>query len=130
MPERDVDAAAPPVTGEMLAAISREIVRLKAQHYGKGPESAKSYVNDDFIFCVMKGGLTPVEQTLVGAGDEDLVRQVRLRFQEQMTAVFRDAVERIVHRRVINHHSQVLVRPDYTIEMFVLGEPDDVGLPT
>ena len=34
MPERDVDAAAPPVTGEMLAAISREIVRLKAQHYG------------------------------------------------------------------------------------------------
>jgi uncharacterized protein YbcI len=130
VPERDEDAAAPPVTGEMLAAISREIVRLKAQHYGKGPESAKSYVNDDFIFCVMKGGLTPVEQTLVGAGDEDLVRQVRLRFQEQMTAVFRDAVERIVHRRVINHHSQVLVRPDYTIEMFVLGEPDDVGLPT
>ena len=58
------------------------------------------------------------------------MRQVRLRFQEQMTAVFRDAVERIVHRRVINHHSQVLVRPDYTIEMFVLGEPDDVGLPT
>lgn len=130
MPAQKVEEGPTAISGEMLAAVSRELVRLKAQHYGKGPESAKSYLNDDFIFCAMRGGLTAVEQTLIGAGDEALVRQVRLRFQEQMTAVFRDAVERIVHRRVVNHHSQVLVNPDYTIEMFILGDPMDDGLPT
>jgi uncharacterized protein YbcI len=113
------------VTGEMLSAISSELVRLKAHHYGKGPISAKTYNNDDFLFCVMRGGLTTVEQTLVAAGDEDLVRQVRLRFQEQMAIAFRDAVEKIVGRHVIGYQSQIMFKPDYVVEMFVLEDDEE-----
>lgn len=44
------------ITGQILAAVSSEIVRLKAQHYGKGAVEAKTYLNDDFLFVVTKGG--------------------------------------------------------------------------
>lgn len=114
------------ISGEMLAAISAELVRLKAHHYGKGPVEAKSYVNDNFLFCVMKGGLTRVEETLLASGDEALVRQVRLRFQEQMHTVFRDAVEKVTGRVVVTYQSQLLINPDYLVEIFVLGDEEDL----
>lgn len=114
------------ITGEMLASISADLVRLKAHHYGKGPVEAKSYVNDNFLFCVMKGGLTRVEETLLASGDEALVRQVRLRFQEQMHTVFRDAVEKVTGRVVVTYQSQLLLNPDYLVEIFVLGDEEDL----
>ena len=114
------------ITKEMLAAISAELVRLKAHHYGKGPVEAKSYINDNFLFCVMKGGLTRVEETLISSGDEDLVRKVRLRFQEQMHTVFRDAVEKVTGRVVVAYNSQLLINPDHIVEIFVLGDEQDL----
>lgn len=114
------------ITGEMLAAISAEVVRLKAHHYGKGPTEAKTYINDNFVFCVMKGGMTRVEETLISSGDEALVRQVRLRFQEQMHTVFRDAIEKITGCVVVGYQSQLIVNPDYMVEIFILGDEDDL----
>ncbi len=115
------------ITGEILAAISKEIVSLKARHYGKGPVEAKTYVADDFLFCVLKGGVTAVEQTLISAGDGDLVRQVRLRFQDQMRSTFVDAVEKRVGRKVIGYESQIIFDPDYTIEIFLLSDDPDLN---
>ncbi|MBV9193549.1 MAG: hypothetical protein JO168_05345 [Solirubrobacterales bacterium] len=42
------------ISGEMLAAISREMVRLKAQDSGKGATEAKSYLCDEWLCCVLK----------------------------------------------------------------------------
>jgi uncharacterized protein YbcI len=112
------------LSGDVLASISQEVVRLKAQHYGKGPVEAKSYSNDDFVFTVLKGGLTAIEKTLVEAGDSALVRTVRLRFQEQMGPAFIEAIERLSGRRVIGYQSQVIFDPDYTIEIFLLTDAE------
>lgn len=112
------------LTGETLAAISREMVRLKAQHYGKGAVEAKTYVNDNFLFVVLKGGMTKVEERLVSSGDEALVRAVRLRFQEQMSVAFTDAVENLTKRKVIQYQSQVVFNPDYTFEIFLLDDSE------
>lgn len=123
---------AKPITGEMLAAITSEIMRLKAHHYGKGPSEGKAYVNGDWIVCFLKDGFTKVEETLIAAGDEGLVRDVRLRFQEQMTMTFRDAVEKITGRTVIAYGSQIVVNPDHAIEMFLLEDgitPDETAAP-
>ncbi len=110
------------LTGEALSAISSELMSLKAQHYGKGPQEAKAYVNGNFLFVIMKGGMTPVERTLVDAGDADLIRRVRLRFQEQMSQTVRDAVERLTGRSVVAYESQVIFNPDYAIEIFLLED--------
>jgi uncharacterized protein YbcI len=115
------------LSGEMLAAITREMVSLKSQHFGRGAAEAKSYQCDDFVICVMKGGLTPVERNLVEHGDARLVRDVRLRFQDNNGRLFRSAVERITGRSVIGYESQVLFDPDYSVEIFILddAEPRD-----
>ena len=115
------------LSGDVLAAISREMVRLKAQYFGKGATEVKTYVCDDWVFCVLKGGMTRVEHTLLQHGEERLVRQVRLRFQENMDESFMGAVARLTGRRVLTYQSQVLFDPDFTIEIFLLGPPDLPG---
>jgi uncharacterized protein YbcI len=109
--------------GEVLAAITREMVRLKSKTYGKGATEAKSYQCDNFLFCVLKGGMTQVERTLLAHADQDLVRQVRLRYQTHEGHLFKEAVERLSGRQVLTYESQVLFDPDYGVEIFVLGPP-------
>jgi uncharacterized protein YbcI len=106
--------------GGQRAAISNALVGLKKEFYGKGPTAAKTYFNDDWVFVVLEGGLTRNEETLLEAGEERLVRQVRLRFQETMTTTICGAVEEILGRRVLTYHSQVMFDPARTVEMFLL----------
>jgi uncharacterized protein YbcI len=114
--------------GGRRAALSNALVGLKKEFYGKGPTAAKTYFNDDWVFVVLEGGLTKNEETLLKAGEERLVRQVRLRFQEAMTATICGAVEEIMGRRVLTYHSQVMFEPPRTVEMFLLAPlPDGHG---
>jgi uncharacterized protein YbcI len=125
-----LDAAADEArdTGGRRAALSNALVGLKKEFYGKGPTAAKTYFNDDWVFVVLEGGLTRNEETLLKAGEERLVRQFRLRFQEAMTTTICGAVEEIVGRRVLTYHSQVMFDPDRVVEMFLLAPlPDGQG---
>jgi len=107
--------------GGRRAEISKALVGLKKEFYGKGPEAAKTYFNDDWVFTILEGGLTRNEETLLAAGEHRLVRQVRLRFQEAMTTTICGAVEEILGRRVLTYHSQVLFDPMRCVEMFLLA---------
>ncbi len=110
---------------ETLAELANELVRIKAQHYGKGPLQARAYQNDEVLVCVMKGGATVVEETLIRGGEERLVREVRERFQDQMSDTFRETVEGVTGRRVVTYSSQITFDPVYTIEIVILGEAVD-----
>ena len=103
--------------------ISNAMVGLKKEFYGKGPTDAKTYLNDNYVFCVMKGGLTRNERTLIDRGEAMLVRQYRLRFQEAMAGPTTEAIERITGRKVLGYHSQIVFDPEYAVEFFVLDEP-------
>jgi uncharacterized protein YbcI len=107
----------------LLAEISNAMVGLKKEFYGKGPTKAKTYVNDNYVLCVLQGGLTRNEETLLAAGEEALVRQYRLRFQEAMAAPTTEAVERLTGRKVLGYHSQIVFGPEYGFEIFVLDGP-------
>jgi uncharacterized protein YbcI len=107
----------------LRADISNAMVGLKKEFYGKGPTKAKTYLNDNYVFCVLQGGLTRNEETLLAAGQEHLVREFRLRFQEAMADATTEAVERLTGRRVIGYHSQIVFNPEYGFEIFVLDEP-------
>ena len=49
--------------GQMRKDISNAMVGLKKKFYGRGPEGAKTFINDDrYVFCVLQGGLTPNER--------------------------------------------------------------------
>jgi uncharacterized protein YbcI len=112
----------------MRSEISNAMVGLKKEFYGKGPTKAKTFLNDNYVFCVMEGGLTRNEQTLIDRGHEDLVRSYRLRFQEAMEASTVEAVQRITDRSVLGYHSQVVFHPERAFEIFVLDRPvEDTG---
>jgi uncharacterized protein YbcI len=110
------------VDGERLAAISSAIVNIFAEYYGRGPTKAKTYSFDNYVVTVLEDILTTVERTLVDRGEEALVRQVRLTFQEATADRFTSAVSEISGREVVGYHSQVTFNPSVGFEIFVLAE--------
>jgi uncharacterized protein YbcI len=107
--------------GSLRTAVANAMVGLKKQYYGRGPEAAKAYVEDDYIFVVLEGGLTRNEETLLAAGQEDLVRRYRLAFQEVVGPTATGAVEELTGRKVIGYHSQIVFDPARAFEIFVLA---------
>jgi uncharacterized protein YbcI len=108
--------------GGLLMALSNAMVGLKKRYYGKGPEKARTFINENYVFCVMESVLTTSEQTLLEAGEDDLVRSYRLRFEEVMSKTTTEAVEQLTGRKVLSYHSQIVFRPDRAFEIFVLNE--------
>jgi uncharacterized protein YbcI len=106
--------------GELVAAISSAMVRAKKEFYGRGPTKAKTFINENYVFCVLEGGLTKNEETLLKADEEDLVRRYRLRFQEVTADELTRAVEEITQREVVSYHSQIVFSPVRIFEIFVL----------
>jgi uncharacterized protein YbcI len=108
--------------GDELAEITNGIVRLFSEYYGRGPTRAKTYMLEDrYVVTVLRDTMTTVERTLAEKGEHDLVRRVRLTFQEAMAASFKGVVEDALGRRVEAYHSQILIEPDVGLEFFMLG---------
>ena len=110
--------------GELLAEISNSIVGILREYYGRGPTKAKTYAFDDYVVTVLQDILTTVEHTLVEHGHEDLVRQVRITFQEAVAERFTSAVSEAMGRKVVAYHSQITFHPAVGFEVFVLEEEE------
>ena len=122
-------ARAPELSGgDLLARLSDDMVRAKKQFFGKGPEQSKSYMFDDLLIVVMRGGLTTAEQTMLRFGRQNMVRQFRQLFEDEMTEVLTGLVEQATGRTVVNYQSQIMFDPDIIIEMFVFDEPREDGI--
>jgi uncharacterized protein YbcI len=113
------------IDGAVRSAISQAIVRIHAEHYGKGATQAKTYTWDDLVVTVLRDVLTVAERTLIGVGKADTVREVRTTFQFSLEQTFRAAVERLTGRRVLSFMSQVDPRNGLGVEVFVLEPLDD-----
>ena len=107
----------------MRAALANAMVRRKAELYGKGPERAKAYLNEEHVFVVLEGGLNASEELMIEAGEHDLVRRYRLRFQEVTAPQLTGDVEEITGRKVIGYHSQIVFEPTRIYEIFTLDAP-------
>ena len=112
---------------DLLARISTEMVRAQKKYFGKGPESAKSYMMDDFLLIVMRGSQTVAEKTMVEFGREDEVRSFRQTFENEMTSRLTGMIEELTGRKVLGYQSQFLFEPEVVIELFFFdesGHPD------
>jgi uncharacterized protein YbcI len=104
----------------LRAEISRTIVRLLKEHYGRGPVKAKTYYMDDVVLILLGGGFTRVEATLHEAGRGQAVRDQRAAFQEAMRDLFSRHIERLTGRNVISSMSANDQDSDMTSQLFVL----------
>lgn len=110
--------------GDILTAISDGIVALLKEHYGRGPTQTKTYYEDDLVVCVLRGGYSRVEQTLLDGGRGNAVIEQRIQFQEVMRDHFEAAVENATGRRVIGFMSGNQQDPDMMCEVFILAPSD------
>jgi len=117
----------PPRDGEVRTAISDGVVALMRDFYGTGPARTKTYLIDDLVVCLMRGGFTRVEQTLLESGRRDAVSQQRVQFQEAMRDRFITVVENATGRRVIGFMAGSQQEPDMLCEVFLLAPTDLVG---
>jgi uncharacterized protein YbcI len=69
------------------------MVALLKEFYGRGPTRTKSYFEDDLVVCVLRGGFSRVEQTLLEGGRTAAVIQQRMEFQEVMRDRFTGVIE-------------------------------------
>jgi uncharacterized protein YbcI len=108
----------------VLTAISDGIVALLKEFYGRGPSRTKSHDEDDLVVCLLRGGSTRVEQTLLERGRGPAVIQQRMEFQELMRERFVAVIERATGRRVIGFMSGNQQHPDIMCEVFILAPTD------
>ena len=108
-------------TGEVRSAISEGVVALLKDFYGTGPTQAKTYVVEDLIVCLLRGGFTRVEQTLREAGRGQAVVSQRMEFQDVMRERFVALVERTTGRQVVAVMAGSQQDPDMLCEVFVLA---------
>jgi uncharacterized protein YbcI len=110
--------------GTTLANISRRLVVLHKEFYGKGPTKARTYVQDDIVLVLMRGGYTRVEETLIRDGRIDAVQRQRDAFQQVMHDRFVAVVEEELGRKVAAFMSNSHHDPDLMAELFVLERAD------
>jgi uncharacterized protein YbcI len=107
--------------GDVLTAISNGLVALLKEYYGVGPTQAKTYFQEDLVVCVLRGGFTRVEQTLLDGDRGAAVIEQRMAFQEVMRDRFEEVVEDATGRKVIGFMSGNQQDPDMICEVFVLS---------
>jgi uncharacterized protein YbcI len=111
-----------------LAAVTRGIVQLHSQYFGKGPTHARTdRIGDDGLVCVLRDTLTSVELTLMQRGQAEQVLALRRAFQDAMAKEFIRVVEDATGRKVAAFLSQAHLDPDIAAEMFFLESQVPLG---
>ena len=119
---QDLDTKTPArgASGEQLADISRALVQLYKDCYGKGPTKARTYIVGNLVVCLLEGGFLQGERTLRDAGRGGAVSDNREAMQEVLRQRFIDTIEDITERKVITFISGVDVQTETNAELFVL----------
>jgi uncharacterized protein YbcI len=108
-----------------LANISRRIVQLHKEYYGKGPTKARTHYHDDVVLVLLRGGFTKVEATLLEEGRTDAVISQRMEFQDVMVDRFKEVIREELGREVVAFMSGNHQDPDLIAQVFVLETDDE-----
>jgi uncharacterized protein YbcI len=114
-------------TASPLANVSRRMVQLHKEFYGKGPTKAKTYYQGDMVLVLMRGGFTRVEETLLREGRGQAVIDQRAEFQNVMHDRFKEVIREELGREVLAFMSSNHQDPDLIAELFVLEDADVVS---
>ena len=122
MAPEDVLAEPIDASSSQLAQVSRAMVRIYKEQFGRGPERVRTHwAGPDSLVCFLENTLTPVERTLTTMNENQRLRDMRMLFQYAAESEFRAAVEEITGRRVVAFVSGIDTRADVAGEVFLLA---------
>lgn len=103
------------------AEISREMVRLYKELFGRGPTKARTeFAGPDIVICSLEDTFTPAERSLAEMGEHQRLRDTRMYFQSATHEKFTEIVERVTGRRVRAFISGLDAEVDVCAEVFYL----------
>jgi uncharacterized protein YbcI len=103
------------------AEISREMVRLYKEQFGRGPTKARTeFAGPDIVICTLENSFTPAERRLAEMDEHQRLRDTRLYFQHATEVQFREIIERQLNRRVRAFISGIDTCNDVSAEVFYL----------
>jgi uncharacterized protein YbcI len=103
------------------AELSREMVRLYKEQFGRGPTKARTeFAGPDIVVCTLEDSFTPAEKRLAEMEEHQRLRDTRLYFQHATKDEFIETVERIVNRKVRAFNSSIDTHNDISVEVFHL----------
>jgi len=115
-------------TGLLMAEVSNAMVRLYKELFGRGPTKTRThFAGPDLLVSTLENSLTPIERTMVAAGEHERVRDLRMHFQYISEADFTGVVEEITGRKVRAFVSGMDIEHDIASELFYL-EPNGQGV--
>jgi uncharacterized protein YbcI len=106
--------------GPQLTDISNAAVALHREHFGRGPGAAKTHLTDNLVVCVLSDVFTPLERTLIDAGQAVRVRETRALHHAATEEAYRARMEAVLGRPVEAHMSAIHVDRDVAVDIFVL----------
>ena len=110
------------------AEISREMVRLYKDLFGRGPTKARTeFAGPDIVICSLENTFTPAERSLAEMGEHQRLRDTRLYFQAATADKFREIIERLTGRKVRAFISGLDADVDVCSEVFYLEDGQAVG---
>jgi uncharacterized protein YbcI len=123
MDDENAPQSAEPATREtsVLAEISREMVSLYKEQFGRGPTRARTdFADPDLLVCTLEDSFTPAERKLAEMGEHQRLRDTRLYFQHATKEDFCGVIERILGRKVRSFNSSTDTETDVSVEVFHL----------
>ncbi|HYG97408.1 MAG TPA: Na-translocating system protein MpsC family protein [Solirubrobacterales bacterium] len=103
------------------AEISREMVRLYKELFGRGPTKARTeFAGADIVICTLENTFTPAERSLADMGEHQRLRDTRMYFQAATSERFREIIERVTGRKVRAFISGLDADVDVCAEIFYL----------
>jgi uncharacterized protein YbcI len=107
--------------GLELQELTNAMVRLYKELFGRGPTKARTdYAGPDALVATIQNSLTSAERNLVGLGEDQRVREIRMFFQHASEHEFEETVEQITGRKVWAFVSGIDIAHDVSSEVFYL----------
>jgi uncharacterized protein YbcI len=112
--------------GELLGAISNMVVSVYADHLGRGPTKARTFITEGVVTCVLEDTLTRAERKLVESGRQTPVLEIRTTLQETMRSELATKVEELSGKKVRAIIAGTELEPDISTQIFVLGDASQI----
>jgi uncharacterized protein YbcI len=107
--------------GLELQELTNAMVRLYKELFGRGPTKARTnYAGPDTLVATIENSLTPAERNMIGLGEDQRVREIRMFFQHASDNEFKGTVEQITGRKVRAFVSGMDTDEDVSAEVFYL----------
>jgi uncharacterized protein YbcI len=112
-------------SGTQLAALSDAMVKLHKETFGRGPTNARCYLASNSVVCLLFGGLTPAERTLLASAGTRAVEEQRQALHRVMREPARELVEEQLSRRVTAMTMATDPANELETAVFVLDAPSE-----